>query len=56
MQFQALRIYRIFLVRRYLSMDVILPYVLWITLFAFTLDQALRMARGRLFPWAQAGQ
>ena len=27
--------YRIFLVRRYLAMDVILPYVLWITLLAF---------------------
>ena len=27
--------YRIFLVRRYLSMDVILPYVAWITLLAF---------------------
>ena len=47
--------YRIFLVRRYLSMDVILPYVLWITLLAFAMDQLLRFARGRLFPWAQAG-
>ena len=27
--------YRIFLVRRYLAMDVILPYVVWITLLAF---------------------
>ena len=27
--------YRIFLVRRYLAMDVILPYVAWITLLAF---------------------
>ncbi len=33
--------YRIFLVRRYLSMDVILPYVLWITLLAFLMDYAL---------------
>lgn len=30
--------YRIFLVRRYLSMDVILPYVLWITILAFLID------------------
>ncbi|MDX1589382.1 MAG: ABC transporter permease subunit [Oleiphilaceae bacterium] len=30
--------YRIFLVRRYLSMDVILPYVLWITVLAFLID------------------
>ena len=28
--------YRIFLVRRYLAMDVILPYVAWITLLAFS--------------------
>ena len=27
--------YRIFLVRRYLAMDVILPYVAWITLLAY---------------------
>ena len=33
--------YRIFLVRRYLSMDIILPYVLWITLLAFLMDYAL---------------
>ncbi|HKE96855.1 MAG TPA: ABC transporter permease subunit [Povalibacter sp.] len=44
--------YRIFLVRRYLAMDVILPYVVWITLLAFTMDWLLRVARTRLFPWA----
>ncbi len=43
--------YRIFLVRRYLSMDVILPYVLWITLLAFCIDWLLRFASRRLFPW-----
>ena len=43
--------YRIFLVRRYLAMDVILPYVAWITLLAFTLDYLLaRLSRG-LFRW-----
>lgn len=45
--------YRIFLVRRYLAMDVILPYVIWITLLAYTMDWLLRMARARLFPWAE---
>lgn len=45
--------YRIFLVRRYLAMDVIIPYVLWITLIAFTMDWSLRVLRARLFPWAQ---
>ena len=43
--------YRIFLVRRYLSMDVILPYVLWITLLAFIIDYILRQASQRLYPW-----
>ncbi|MEO1495485.1 MAG: ABC transporter permease subunit, partial [Pseudomonadota bacterium] len=33
--------YRIFLVRRYLAMDVILTYVVWITLIAFLLDWGL---------------
>jgi NitT/TauT family transport system permease protein len=46
--------YRIFLVRRYLAMDVILPYVVWITLLAFLMDWLLRIARRRLFPWAEA--
>ena len=45
--------YRIFLVRRYMAMDVILPYVIWITLLAFAMDWLLRVARDRLFPWAQ---
>ncbi|HEY5806558.1 MAG TPA: ABC transporter permease subunit, partial [Povalibacter sp.] len=45
--------YRIFLVRRYLAMDVILPYVVWITLLAFTMDWLLRKARTSLFPWAE---
>ena len=40
--------YRIFLVRRYLSMDVILPYVAWITLLAFVTDCAARAAFARL--------
>ena len=43
--------YRIFLVRRYLSMDVILPYVVWITVLAFLLDYALRTLNRRAFPW-----
>jgi NitT/TauT family transport system permease protein len=47
--------YRIFLVRRYLSMDVILPYVVWITLLAFFMDLSLRLLQRRAYPWfAQA--
>jgi NitT/TauT family transport system permease protein len=44
--------YRIFLVRRYLAMDVILPYVAWITLLAFTMDWLLRILRAKAFAWA----
>lgn len=45
--------FRIFLVRRYLAMDVILPYVLWITLLAFSMDWILKTVRSRAFPWAE---
>jgi NitT/TauT family transport system permease protein len=44
--------YRIFLVRRYLSMDVILPYVAWITLLAYLMDFALSWVARRGFAWA----
>lgn len=46
--------YRIFLVRRYLAMDVILPYVVWIALLAVVMDFALVWASRRLFGWAHA--
>ena len=42
--------YRIFLVRRYMSMDVILPYVAWITLLAWAMDWALRLIHRKCFP------
>ena len=44
--------YRIFLVRRYLAMDVILPYVFWIAVLAATIDWLLTMSSRRLYPWA----
>ncbi|MDX1804669.1 MAG: ABC transporter permease subunit [Alcanivorax sp.] len=43
--------YRIFLVRRYLAMDVILPYVVWITLLAFFIDFTLRRYSQWRYPW-----
>jgi NitT/TauT family transport system permease protein len=46
--------YRIFLMRRYLAMDVILPYVVWITLLAFLFDQVLRAIRRSRYPWLDA--
>ena len=44
--------YRIFLVRRYLAMDVILPYVAWISLLAVVMDWALQALSRAAFPWA----
>jgi len=44
--------YRIFLLRRYLAMDVILPYVAWITLLAYVMDFALARLSRAAFPWA----
>ena len=48
--------YRIFLMRRYLAMDIILPYVAWITFLAFAFDALLRLLNRRLFPWLSRGQ
>ena len=47
--------YRIFLVRRYLAMDVIIPYVAWIALLAIAMDAAFVFLSRRLFPWAHGG-
>jgi NitT/TauT family transport system permease protein len=44
--------YRIFLMRRYLAMDVILPYVAWITLLSYVMDYALAQLARRAFSWA----
>lgn len=48
--------YRIFLVRRYLAMDVILPYVAWIALLAALTDLLLSQASRRFFGWAHGGE
>jgi NitT/TauT family transport system permease protein len=47
--------YRIFLMRRYLAMDVILPYVAWITILAFALDLSLRLFQRIAFRWMYRG-
>jgi NitT/TauT family transport system permease protein len=44
--------YRIFLVRRYLAMDVILPYVAWISILAVLMDWGLVALSRTAFPWA----
>lgn len=43
--------YRIFLVRRYLSMDVIIVYVAWITILAYGIDWLLRKWIALRHPW-----
>jgi len=43
--------YRIFLVRRYLDMSVILPYVGWITILGFTMMMFLKFTNRIVFPW-----
>lgn len=43
--------YRIFLVRRYMSMDVILPYVAWITCLGYVMDLLLRGLLRWRFRW-----
>jgi NitT/TauT family transport system permease protein len=48
--------YRIFLVRRYLAMDVIIPYVVWITLLAVASNWLLGLLRARAFAWAEPGR
>lgn len=45
--------YRIFLVRRYLSMDIIIPYVIWIALLAIAIDLLLTWTSRTFYPWAQ---
>ena len=45
-----------FLVRRYLAMDVILPYVVWITLLAWLMDWGLKALTRRAFPWYEGAR
>jgi NitT/TauT family transport system permease protein len=43
--------YRIFLVRRYLAMDIIIPYVILITLLGFLIDLALKKTVSGKYSW-----
>ncbi len=45
--------YRIFVVRRYLDMATIIPYVIYISLLAFLIDFALRMWIKKRFTWTK---
>lgn len=43
--------YRIFLFRRYMAMDHILPLVIWITVIGYGLDYGLKVLIQKLYPW-----
>lgn len=43
--------YRIYLMRRYMAMDAIIPYVCWITLIGYIMDFTLRRLSSFLYPW-----
>lgn len=43
--------YRIFVVRRYLAMDIIIPYVIWIGLLGFLIDMGIRLFIKWKYPW-----
>ncbi len=43
--------YRIFLVRRYLSMDLIIPLVFWITFLGYVMDLVMRKFVEWNYPW-----
>jgi NitT/TauT family transport system permease protein len=44
--------YRIFVVRRYIAMDIIIPYVIWMSLLAFAADYLLRWYIERRYHWS----
>ena len=48
--------YRIFLVRRYFAMDIIIPYALWITLIGFVIDWSLRRFVIWRYPWYEVAK
>ncbi|MBD3182789.1 ABC transporter permease subunit [Candidatus Poribacteria bacterium] len=43
--------YRIFVVRRYIAMDIIIPYVIWISFLAFLADLAVRIWIRKKYTW-----
>ena len=47
--------YRIFVVRRYLAMEVIIPYVIWMSVLAFLADLAVRYFIRWRYGWLEQG-
>jgi NitT/TauT family transport system permease protein len=48
--------YRIFLVRRYIAMDIIIPYVLWMSLLAILADLLVRFWIKKRYQWVELDQ
>lgn len=46
--------YRIYIVQRYLGVNIILPYILWISLVGFLMDASIRLWVRWRHPWALA--
>jgi NitT/TauT family transport system permease protein len=45
--------YRIFVVRRYIAMDIIIPYVIWMSLLAFLADFSVRLWIKKRYKWVE---
>ncbi len=43
--------YRIFVIRRYIAMDIIIPYVIWMSLLAFLMDLLVRLWIKKGYSW-----
>ena len=43
--------YRIFVVRRYIAMEIIIPYVIWMSLLLLVADMVVRLWIKRRYPW-----
>ncbi len=48
--------YRIFVVRRYIAMDIIIPYVIWMSLLAFLADFLVRLWIKKRYRWSEMDQ
>jgi NitT/TauT family transport system permease protein len=48
--------YRIFVVRRYIAMDIIIPYVIWMSLLAFGADLLVRWWVKTRYKWSELEQ
>lgn len=48
--------YRIFFIRQYIAMDIIIPYVLWMSLLAFAADFLVRLLIKKRYKWAELNQ